>query len=119
MVGYGGYNAGAPTEQKGGFVSPNPFGSPETPSKAKQSQVQTLRPVTIKQILEATSQFPDAPLMVDQKEITQVVFLGRVMSCQVSSSNFQYTFDDGTGTIDVRQYTDNEDEESVGSTLTY
>jgi hypothetical protein len=61
--------------------------------------------------MEAHSQFPDAPLIVDGKELSQISIMGRVVKSSVNSSNFQYSVDDSTGMIDVRHYTDHDDEE--------
>jgi replication factor A2 len=49
--------------------------------------------------------------MVDGKELSQLVFVGRVNKVTVSPSNIQYVIDDGTGSVDVRQYTDMEEDE--------
>ncbi len=77
----------------------------------KPQQVAGLRNVTIKQIQESQSAFPDGPLLVDNKEISQVTFIGRVNKVTVSPSNMQYVVEDGTGSIEVRQYSDMSDNE--------
>jgi replication factor A2 len=106
-------------EQKpaqGGFVQTSPYeGSPGKEVlrfDQKSAHSQGLRPVTLKQILNANSVIPDGPLMVDGKELSQVSFVGRVNKVTVSPSNIQYVIDDGTGTVDVRQYTDMEEDDS-------
>jgi replication factor A2 len=50
-------------------------------------------------------------LIVDGKELSQLVFVGRVNKVTISPSNIQYVIDDGTGSVDVRQYTDMEEDE--------
>ncbi|KAI8897981.1 hypothetical protein BC833DRAFT_591558 [Globomyces pollinis-pini] len=128
MMGYGGYQAPAATNNStqgyqatsgtgGGFVSPNPFGSqgasPSTKTRGG-SQNQSLRAITIKQLVDATQAFPDAPFMVDDKELNQVILIGRINKVVINSNNTVYSVDDGTGSIDVRKYTDaDQDEDSI------
>ena len=110
-MGYGGYNMTTTvqpsTPQKGGFSTSNAFGSPT--DSPKQRQIQTLRPVTILQLLNSNSSYADAPLLVDGSEISQVCVVGRVNSCTINASNYMYVIDDSTSTIEVRHYSDNDE----------
>jgi hypothetical protein len=68
---YGGYNVNQSNSQ--------PFqqnSQPGTPVKTQKNN--TLRHVAIKQILDGNPPFPDAPLLVDNKELAQVVICGRI-----------------------------------------
>lgn len=103
MSSYGGYE-----RKEGGFS--NSLSSPET-QKNKTPQPLTLRPVTIKQLLDATSQFPDSPLKLDGGELTQVLVIAKVVEVSISSNNITYRVEDGTGMIDVRKFVDSDDQD--------
>lgn len=107
-----GYDNSQPdSKMQGGFVGSS-GGFEGSPMKEKPQQLAGLRNVTIKQIQESQSAFPDGPLLIDGKEISQVTFIGRVNKANVSPSNMQYVVEDGTASIEVRQYSDmNENEE--------
>jgi hypothetical protein len=62
--------------------------------------------VTIRQLLNAESLPAGGELVVDNAELSQVEILGRINKINISSSNTQYVIDDGTGSIDVRKFTD-------------
>ena len=117
-MGYGGYTLDTPpqsTPPKGGFSASNAFNSPTDSPKNRSNIQQTLRPVTILQLMNANSAYADAPLQVDGTEISQICVLGRVNTCSVNASNFMYTIDDSTGTIEVRHYSDSDEESKVAS----
>ncbi|KAI8807330.1 hypothetical protein BJ742DRAFT_321200 [Cladochytrium replicatum] len=88
----------------------NPFGSPGvggSPGVKKASMNQSLRPVTIKQVLEAKQPVNDTPYTIDGVDVTMVSIVGRVISVSRASTNVSYTIDDGTGQIDVKEFMDN------------
>ena len=66
----------------------------------------TLRPVTIKQVLEAAQPHPDADFSIDDVEITQISFVGQIRNISTQTTNITYKLDDGTGTIEVKQWID-------------
>ena len=66
----------------------------------------TLRPVTIKQVLDATQPHPDADFSIDDVEITQISFVGQIRNISTQTTNITYKLDDGTGTIEVKQWID-------------
>lgn len=66
----------------------------------------TLRPVTIKQVLDAQQPHPDAEFKIDDVEITQVSFVGQIRNISTQTTNITYKLDDGTGTIEVKQWID-------------
>lgn len=72
----------------------------------QQVDNQTLRPVTIKQLLDATQPHPDAAHQVDGADIGSVYIVGQVRNISMQSTNITYKIDDGTGEIEARQYID-------------
>lgn len=80
--------------------------SPHSPSKGGPSGgiIQTLTPVTIRQLYNATQQQPEDIFKVDGKELNQVTIVGQIMSSQIQSTNLELLIDDSTGKIEVRQW---------------
>lgn len=69
----------------------------------------TLRPVTIKQLIDAHYPHPDADhFMIDDNEATQVTFVGQVRNISIQATNVTYKLDDGTGIIEVKVWIDAE-----------
>ena len=84
---YGGYNVNQGYQNQMQSNS-QPFqqnSQPGTPAKTQKNN--TLRHVTVKQILEGNPPFPDAPLLVDNKELAQVVICGRIF--KTKSFNYE------------------------------
>ncbi|KAK5134060.1 hypothetical protein LTR08_006950 [Meristemomyces frigidus] len=91
----------------GGFM---PGSQSETPSGGKRSYGKdTLRPVTIKQLVDAHHPHPDAEyFMIDGAETTQVTFVGQIRNISTQTTNITYKLDDGTGIIEVKVWIDAE-----------
>ncbi|KUJ16194.1 replication protein A, subunit RPA32 [Mollisia scopiformis] len=91
----------------GGFMGGSQQGSQEG-GGSKTYGKDTVRPVTIKQILEAQQPHPDSDFKIDGSEVTQLSFVGQInmISCQATNNTFQ--IDDGTGVIDVKQWIDSD-----------
>ncbi|MCJ1245539.1 replication factor A protein 2 [Trapelia coarctata] len=66
----------------------------------------TLRPLTILQVLTATHPHPDAEFSIEGTEITQITFVGQIRNVSSQATNMTYKLDDGTGTIEVKQWID-------------
>ena len=66
----------------------------------------TLRPVTIKQILEAQQAYPEAPFAIDGADAASIFFVGQVHNVSTQTTNVTYRVDDGTGEIDVKHWVD-------------
>lgn len=64
----------------------------------------TLRPVTIKQILDATQPFPEANYTIDGQDVSSIVFVGQVRNISTQATNVTYKLDDGTGEIEAKQW---------------
>jgi len=122
MMGYGGYPTGSENMQgqnNGGFQN-SPYGndgSQGAGGSQKAKAAASLRPVSVKQIMEATSHFADSPLLVDGKELTQIVIVGRVNKVNITATAILYSLDDGSGTIDVKKYTEQNEDENMGPSI--
>ncbi|SCU93835.1 LANO_0E04918g1_1 [Lachancea nothofagi CBS 11611] len=87
----------------GGFDNSQSSSRPNTGSgNVSQS---TLMPVTIKQVLESKQMVQDGPFVINNLELHHVVFVGVVRNVVDKTSNITLTVEDGTGQIDVRQWT--------------
>ncbi|RDW80471.1 putative replication protein A subunit [Coleophoma crateriformis] len=104
-----GANGGA---DGGGFVAGgyggSQGGSQDSPSGTKTYGKDTLRPVTIKQIIDATQPHPEADFKIDGSEVTQLTFIGQIQSISAQATNTTFKLDDGTGLIEVKQWVDSD-----------
>ncbi|KAK1776081.1 hypothetical protein QBC45DRAFT_382078 [Copromyces sp. CBS 386.78] len=102
MAGYGGYGGG----DAGGFMA----GSQQGGSQAGGSKYadESLRPVTIKQLLDWEDTYPGVEPAIDGHPVTQVTIVGQVRSVKPQPTNITYRIDDGTGAIDVKKWVDSE-----------
>lgn len=66
----------------------------------------TLRPLTILQVLTASQPHPDAEFSIEGTEVTQITFVGQIRNISSQATNMTYKLDDGTGTIEVKQWID-------------
>lgn len=89
-----------PTKPTSPSLDSNPI-----PSSQKY-QDDSLRPATIKQLLEAKEPYPGSEVALDGVALTHVTFVGQVRSVNVQTTNITYCIDDGTGLIDVRKWID-------------
>ncbi|WVW84856.1 hypothetical protein I302_106891 [Kwoniella bestiolae CBS 10118] len=107
---YGGGGGGG----GGGFVAGgSPYGSQDSPGGKKgKGGNQTIRPVTIKQILAAEQVHADADFVIDGVDVAQVLLIGSVHNSSSSATNVSYEIGDGTGYIDVRLWLDSADDET-------
>ncbi|KAK8858736.1 hypothetical protein IAR55_002965 [Kwoniella newhampshirensis] len=107
---YGGAGGG------GGFVAGgSPYGSQDSPGGGKKGGKggnQTIRPVTIKQVLSAEQVHPDADFTIDGVDVAQILLVGSVRNSSASATNVSYEIGDGTGYIDVRLWLDSADDEA-------
>jgi hypothetical protein len=80
--------------------------------------------------LEASSQFQDSPLLVDGRELTQILIVGRVnkvlsniygcvddLQVNVTATAVLYSLDDGSGIIDVKKYTEQNEDDNMGTSI--
>lgn len=69
----------------------------------------TLRPITIKQALDATQPYPEANFQIDGADAASLFFVGQVRNISSQSTNVTYKVDDGTGEIEVKHWVDSTD----------
>ncbi|KAL8672777.1 MAG: hypothetical protein Q9168_002771 [Polycauliona sp. 1 TL-2023] len=91
----------------GGFMAGSQGGSQPNKGNISQSK-DTLRPCTIKQVLDATQPHPDADFKIDDIEVQQITFVGQIRNISTQTTNITYKLDDGTGTVEVKQWIDSE-----------
>ena len=84
-----------------------PGSQTESPSTKRGSGPDTLRPVTIKQLVDAHySPGGDDHIMIDGSETKQITFVGQIRNISTQTTNITYKLDDGTGIIEVKQWID-------------
>ncbi|KAL6923666.1 hypothetical protein FSST1_000940 [Fusarium sambucinum] len=85
----------------------------------KSYQDESLRPVTIKQVLDAEEAYAGADFKIDGSPVTQITFVGQVRSIQPQPTNITLKIDDGTGQIEVKKWidVDKADDSEVGFEL--
>lgn len=99
----------------GGFM---PGGSQaDSPATGKRSYGKdTLRPVTIKQLIDSVHPNPEAEyFLIDGTETTQITFVGQVRNISTQTTNITYKLDDGTGIIEVKVWVDAGEEMDAGT----
>lgn len=99
-------------DDSGGFLAGgSQQGSQSGGGKAYQDE--SLRPVTVKQILEAEEAFSGADFKIDGSPVTQITFVGQVRSVNPQSTNITFKIDDGTGQIEVKKWIDAEKQDDA------
>ena len=90
------YNSGS----GGDFQSP---GGSQGGGARKATDEQTLIPVTIKMLLEA---IPNNKILLDGREPYHVKLVAAVTTVNKTSTSYGYTVEDGTGSIEVKEWID-------------
>lgn len=81
----------------------------ESPGGKRSYGKDTLRPVTIKQLIDAHHPSPDADhFVLDGSEMTQITFVGQIRNISKQTTNVTYKLDDGTGIIEVKEWVDSD-----------
>lgn len=105
--GYSTTSYGAQGGNSGGGFMPGSQNNENSASTKRTYGKDTLRPVTIKQLLDAHHPHPDADhFIIDDSETTQVTFVGQVRNISAQTTNVTYKVDDGTGLIEVKVWVD-------------
>ncbi|KAJ6259287.1 hypothetical protein Dda_6186 [Drechslerella dactyloides] len=121
---YGNYDGGYQTGNYGGgggFMSGSQGGSQASPGKSAAKN--TLRPVTIKQVLEAQNPHDDTTFAIDGHDIGNITFIAQIRNIADQETSTTFKMEDGTGTIEVKKFRDNKhmstdlDDESASSHL--
>ncbi|KAF2401323.1 replication protein A, subunit RPA32 [Trichodelitschia bisporula] len=88
----------------GGFVA-----SQNSPSGGGRNyENSSLRPVTIKQLLDAQMADGSEEFTIDSRAIDQITFVGQVSNISAQSVRITYRLDDGTGIIEVKVFSPTE-----------
>ncbi|CAO3641446.1 unnamed protein product [Cunninghamella echinulata] len=66
---------------------------------------QSLRPVTIKQVIN-TKQVQPSVFQIDGRDISQITLIGVIRNIVEQQTNVSYNIEDGTGSIEVRKWSD-------------
>jgi len=70
---------------------------------------QSLTPVSIRQLYNATQPIPDDSFRVDGQELHQVKVVGYILSVNPSTTNITLAIDDGSGKMEARMWVDPDD----------
>lgn len=92
--------------------SPAQQGQETGSKKSYDTQSQSVRRLTIKQLGEAIGRNPDG-LVVDGKEVSNIALVGKVSNVKEDQVLFTMTLDDGTGSIAVKMYINNDGNEDM------
>ncbi|KAI5463432.1 hypothetical protein BGZ63DRAFT_192389 [Mariannaea sp. PMI_226] len=108
MSAYGGFSKTSYGAQggddAGGFMA---GGSQQgSQSGGKSFQDESLRPVTIKQILDAEEAYAGADFRIDGSPVTQITLVGQIRAVNPQPTNITLKIDDGTGQIEVKKWID-------------
>jgi len=98
----------------GGFMpSPDAQQGKETGTKKSyDTQSQSVRRLTIKQLSESIGQNSDG-LVVDGKEVSNIALVGKMSNVKEDQVIFTMVLDDGTGTVLVKMYINNDGNEDM------
>ncbi|KAK9833208.1 hypothetical protein WJX74_010485 [Apatococcus lobatus] len=105
MFGGGGYDAGASQFAGGGFM-PTQADQGTSPAPKKTSSDQTLRALTIKQIIDGTQNPDESQWTIDGQELSNVTLVGKLTSVQEQSACVVYQLNDGTGSMEIKNWID-------------
>ncbi|KAI1450298.1 replication protein A, subunit RPA32 [Annulohypoxylon stygium] len=115
MTSYSGYtrtNYGAGGgDDSGGFFGGSQISGSQ--GGTKHPSEESLRPVTVKQIIDAEQAFGnDGTFRIDGIDVSQVTFVGMVRQISPQTTNITYRLDDGTGVVEVKQWLDPDKQET-------
>ncbi|KAJ1980668.1 hypothetical protein H4R35_001037 [Dimargaris xerosporica] len=86
----------------GGFMNQSPFSNEGGATKRGGLSAQTIRPVTIRQILNLEAVGNDEPVILDGHELTQVALVVNVRKVTQQTAFVIFTLEDGTGALEAR-----------------
>ncbi|KAI0748134.1 replication protein A subunit RPA32 [Daedaleopsis nitida] len=98
----------------GGFLSQgSPYGSGggSPGGSARQATSHSIRPVTLKQLVEATQEHSDAAWRIGDVELGQITVVAQVLSVQAQTTNVVYMLNDGTARYEARLWINPNNEE--------
>lgn len=106
QFGGGGFIAGGSQEAVAA-----PAASPQ--QTKKYSNNQTLRAVTVKQLVDGTANTPDDQYKVDGVDLDNVTLVGKILSVQEQATNLTIVLDDGTGRVELKYWIDSDETEQL------
>ncbi|KAI5288944.1 replication factor A protein 2 [Ascosphaera aggregata] len=77
-------------------------------TKKSRFTKESLRPVTLKQVVDATQAHPDADFRVDEQDVSHISFVGQVRNISNLTTFNTYKIDDGTEVTEVRLWLNSE-----------
>ncbi|KAI0888989.1 replication protein A, subunit RPA32 [Annulohypoxylon maeteangense] len=115
MTSYGGYSRtnynATGGDDSGGFFGGSQISGSQ--GGTKHPSEESLRPVTVKQIIDAEQAFgSDGTFRIDGVDVSQVTFVGMVRQISPQTTNITYRLDDGTGVVEVKQWLDPDKQET-------
>ncbi|CAI5728206.1 unnamed protein product [Peronospora destructor] len=89
----------------GGFMSSQPTASQSTPSKRSGGLVQSILPVSIKQLQTlGTTSMDDDALRLDGQEVSTVRLVGLLTNLTPHSTSLRFQLDDGSGSFECHYF---------------
>ncbi|KAK1700113.1 hypothetical protein BDP55DRAFT_723713 [Colletotrichum godetiae] len=113
------YGAGG-GDDAGGFVyggSQGGAGNSQGGGGGKAYSEESLRPVTIKQVIDAEEAYPGADFKIDGATVTQVTFVAQIRQISPQPTNITLKLDDGTGLIEVKKWVDTDKKDDADEKL--
>ncbi|KAF8421214.1 replication factor A2 [Tirmania nivea] len=95
----------------GGWMAGTQGGSQASPGSASKDKnhTHTLRPVTIKQLLEAQpAPHKEGEWKIDDHDLHHITICGQIRNIAEQATSLTYRLDDGTGVIEAKQWVDPE-----------
>ncbi|KAF5391342.1 hypothetical protein D9757_002042 [Collybiopsis confluens] len=102
--------------QGGGFYTSSPYsqGSPGGGSgSGGEVKRNSVRPMTIAQVVKATQAHTDAEWSLNGHEVGQVRIIGHVVNINEQTTNINYILEDGTGKIEARRWREQSNEDDA------
>lgn len=81
--------------------------------QSRKNEVQSLRPVTVKQLVDQVKDADDDQLTVDGTPLSNVTVLGKIVAIDDKNTSTKFTIDDGTGRVDIIKWKNDADEAYV------
>ncbi|KAK4146761.1 uncharacterized protein C8A04DRAFT_25329 [Dichotomopilus funicola] len=119
MASYGGYQQTGYGSQggdnAGGFsLGSQPGGSQGGSGNNKRNFADdTLRPLTVKQIVDIKDRYPGGEIVIDGQAVTQLTLVGQVRSVNSQNTHILYHIDDGTGMMDIKRWVELSNQDNI------
>ncbi|KAH9814663.1 hypothetical protein DFH28DRAFT_1082834 [Melampsora americana] len=97
----------------GGFLQGSQSNT-QSPGGGRAKAENTLRPVTIKQVMEADFPHADAVAFIQDIEVVNVSFCAIVREITRQTTNVLFKIEDGSGTVEARKWMESNDGETDG-----